>query len=182
MAGRHFERVERPERLRHYVRVERGRVQKTIRTVDPPYEQVVLLDAREDRQPGRARIEQLAVAQGDTVTLWQGREPATMRLECGFSTVWLPGEADVETQIGFFHRLTGGGQPDERKVARGRRVALNFGHGQDHTWWVENIEISHKARNEAGRTISFIAVLDLVQATAPVLALSPAEVAAKTTG
>ncbi|WP_336251068.1 hypothetical protein [Stomatohabitans albus] len=180
--GRHFERIERPEQLRHYVRVERGRLQKTIRTVDPPFEQVVLLDAREDRQPGRARIEQLAVAQGDTITIWQGREPATMRLECGFSTVWLPGAGDVEDQIGFFHRLTGGGQSDGNKVQTGRRIALNFGHGQDHTWWVENIEISHKSRNEAGRTISFIAVLDLVQATAPVLALSPAEVAAKTTG
>ena len=178
---RHYQR---PERVRHYQRVERDGPgsPKRIWTIDPPIEHLVLLDAKDTRNPGQAKINQLDVPFGDTVTHWAGRAPASRTITVGLDAAWIPGSTDVEDQVGFLHRLTAPGTRGKDGVARGRRVALNFGHGQDQTWWVESVEITHKERNHTGRTTVLIAELTLIEATAPAIALIPAERAAKRTG
>lgn len=174
----------RPERVRHYQRVERDGpgAPKRLWTVDPPIEHLVLLDAQDNRNPGQSKINQLDVPFGDTVTYWAGRAPATRTLTVGLDAAWIPGATDIEDQAGVLHRLTSPGVKGKDGVARGRRVALNFGHGQDQTWWVESVEVTRKERNHAGRTIALVAELTMIEATAPTLALTPAERAAKRTG
>lgn len=179
-----FRHYQRPERVHHYQRVERDGPgsPKRIWTVDPPIEHIVLLDAKDSRNPGQAKINQLDVPFGDTVTQWAGRAPDIRTLTISLDAAWIPGVNDVEELAGFIHRLTAPGNKGKDGIPRGRRVALNFGHGQDQTWWVETVEVTHKERNHAGRTTVIIAELTLIEATAPTLALTPAERAAKRTG
>lgn len=182
---RHYQRITRPDggRVTHWQRVERDvhplfsrryTVEPRVIAIDPPHWELRLpFIPRDVRAPAAARIETLPVVGGDSITYYAGREPSKMRLQIGYDAMTQRG-INVTESLAFWRRITGPG-PD----GKGIRVRLNFGEAQDQVWYVEQVEVTNKERRGTDEVISAMVTVDMVQAIAPTLALSPAQQAAK---
>lgn len=181
---RHYTRPDHdnlPDKVRHWQRTERDTaplfsrrypITPRVTAIDEPFYTCRLpYIPRDVRAPSAARIETLPVIGGDSITYYAGREPSRMRLVIGFDAISMR-QPNITEELAFWRRITGPGPHGQ-----GIRVRLNFGEAQDQVWYVETVEVENKERRGTDEVISAVVTADMVQAVAPALALSPAQLA-----